>query len=171
MSRQEWNFLLSFVLDCQDISFQIFIYCSRFIYIRYSHSWHILCTWIDVISWIIAYQQFFFLNVHAVNRNIQFFGFESQRKVTASYVVVIGLGGVGSHAASLLLRSGVGKLLLVDFDQVSFLWLICLLMFYFLLFFLFGLQLICLFMFNISFSNWYNLKLLMFNLYPMPILW
>ena len=36
-----------------------------------------------------------------------------------SYVVIIGLGGVGSHAASMLLRSGVGKLLLVDFDQVS----------------------------------------------------
>ncbi|XP_054798253.1 tRNA threonylcarbamoyladenosine dehydratase 2 isoform X2 [Prosopis cineraria] len=54
-----------------------------------------------------------------LTRNIQFFGFESQRKVTASYVVVIGLGGVGSHAASMLLRSGVGKLLLVDFDQVS----------------------------------------------------
>ncbi|KAF7831131.1 tRNA threonylcarbamoyladenosine dehydratase 2-like [Senna tora] len=54
-----------------------------------------------------------------LTRNIQFFGFESQRKVSASYVVVIGLGGVGSHAASMLLRSGVGKLLLVDFDQVS----------------------------------------------------
>lgn len=52
-------------------------------------------------------------------RNIQFFGLESQQKVTASYVVVIGLGGVGSHAASMLLRSGVGRLLLVDFDQVS----------------------------------------------------
>lgn len=52
-------------------------------------------------------------------RNIQFFDLESQRKVTGSYVVVIGLGGVGSHAASMLLRSGVGKLLLVDFDQVS----------------------------------------------------
>jgi len=52
-------------------------------------------------------------------RNIQFFGFEAQQKVTASYVVVIGLGGVGSHAASMLLRSGVGRLLLVDFDQVS----------------------------------------------------
>jgi hypothetical protein len=38
--------------------------------------------------------------------------------VTASYVLVIGLGGVGSHAASMLLRSGVGRLLLVDFDQV-----------------------------------------------------
>lgn len=51
-------------------------------------------------------------------RNIQFFGFENQKKVVSSYVVVIGLGGVGSHAASMLLRSGVGKLLLVDFDQV-----------------------------------------------------
>ncbi|KAF9683851.1 hypothetical protein SADUNF_Sadunf04G0057000 [Salix dunnii] len=51
--------------------------------------------------------------------NIQFFGFEAQQKVTTSYVVVIGLGGVGSHAASMLLRSGVGRLLLVDFDQVS----------------------------------------------------
>ncbi|KAL4364705.1 hypothetical protein AHAS_Ahas07G0032800 [Arachis hypogaea] len=54
-----------------------------------------------------------------LTRNIQFFGSESQQKVSASYVVVIGLGGVGSHAASMLLRSGVGKLLLVDFDQVS----------------------------------------------------
>ncbi|CAA7035638.1 unnamed protein product [Microthlaspi erraticum] len=55
-----------------------------------------------------------------LTRNIQFFNLESQRKVTESYVVVIGLGGVGSHAASMLLRSGVGKLLLVDFDQVFY---------------------------------------------------
>ncbi|XP_073139163.1 tRNA threonylcarbamoyladenosine dehydratase isoform X2 [Henckelia pumila] len=54
-----------------------------------------------------------------LTRNIQFFGLEHQSKVTSSYVVVIGLGGVGSHAASMLLRSGVGRLLLVDFDQVS----------------------------------------------------
>ncbi|PON83179.1 Ubiquitin-activating enzyme E [Trema orientale] len=54
-----------------------------------------------------------------LTRNVQFFGLESQHKVTGSYVVVIGLGGVGSHAASMLLRSGVGRLLLVDFDQVS----------------------------------------------------
>ncbi|XP_076951441.1 uncharacterized protein LOC143624790 [Bidens hawaiensis] len=54
-----------------------------------------------------------------LTRNIQFFGFDGQQKVTKSYVVVIGLGGVGSHAASMLLRSGVGRLLLVDFDQVS----------------------------------------------------
>ncbi|KAL2935453.1 tRNA threonylcarbamoyladenosine dehydratase [Bienertia sinuspersici] len=54
-----------------------------------------------------------------LTRNIQFFGLDSQRKVSESFVVVIGLGGVGSHAASMLLRSGVGRLLLVDFDQVS----------------------------------------------------
>ncbi|CAN6198124.1 unnamed protein product [Urochloa humidicola] len=54
-----------------------------------------------------------------LTRNIQFFGMDSQKKVTESYVVIIGLGGVGSHAASMLLRSGVGRLLLVDFDQVS----------------------------------------------------
>ncbi|XP_020517827.1 tRNA threonylcarbamoyladenosine dehydratase isoform X1 [Amborella trichopoda] len=54
-----------------------------------------------------------------LTRNIQFFGLESQQKVTESFVVVIGLGGVGSHAAGMLLRSGVGRLMLVDFDQVS----------------------------------------------------
>lgn len=63
-------------------------------------------------------KHFFPWIVPAVTRNIQFFGFESQQKVSASYVVVVGLGGVGSHAASMLLRTGIGKLLLVDFDQV-----------------------------------------------------
>jgi tRNA A37 threonylcarbamoyladenosine dehydratase len=35
-----------------------------------------------------------------------------------SHVMVIGLGGVGSWAAESLARSGIGKLSLVDFDQV-----------------------------------------------------
>lgn len=52
-------------------------------------------------------------------RNSQFFGSEGQLKVHSAFVVVIGLGGVGSHAAAMLLRSGVTKLRLVDFDQVS----------------------------------------------------
>ena len=55
-------------------------------------------------------------------RNIQFFGLKSQCKVTSPYVVVVGFGGVGSHATFMLLRSGIGRLLLVDFDQV--LWLL-----------------------------------------------
>ncbi|KAK9844214.1 hypothetical protein WJX81_008230 [Elliptochloris bilobata] len=36
-----------------------------------------------------------------------------------AFVVVVGLGGVGSHAAHMLLRSGVGRLRLIDFDQVT----------------------------------------------------
>eukprot|EP00123_Amoebidium_parasiticum_P005604 comp16759_c0_seq1/m.15104 comp16759_c0_seq1/g.15104 ORF comp16759_c0_seq1/g.15104 comp16759_c0_seq1/m.15104 type:complete len:437 (-) comp16759_c0_seq1:289-1599(-) len=52
-------------------------------------------------------------------RNIKFFGEEGQLKVENSFVVVVGVGGVGSHAAHLLLRSGVGKIRVIDFDQVS----------------------------------------------------
>lgn len=49
-------------------------------------------------------------------------------------MVIIGLGGVGSHAASMLLRSGVGRLLLVDFDQVRLKALLLVLRFLLLLF-------------------------------------
>ncbi|CAL8471181.1 g10723 [Coccomyxa elongata] len=52
-------------------------------------------------------------------RNVQFFGRNAQERIMGSFVVVVGLGGVGSHAAHLLLRSGVGRLRLIDFDQVS----------------------------------------------------
>jgi hypothetical protein len=52
-------------------------------------------------------------------RNVQFFGKDAQARIAGSFVVVVGLGGVGSHAANLLLRSGVSKLRLVDFDQVT----------------------------------------------------
>lgn len=83
------------------------------------HGWNLLD--ISIFCWTSINQTVFGWNANAVTRNVQFFGFESQQKVTASYVVVIGLGGVGSHAASMLLRSGIGKLLLVDFDQVFFL--------------------------------------------------
>ncbi|PRW51003.1 NAD(P)-binding Rossmann-fold superfamily isoform 1 [Chlorella sorokiniana] len=54
-----------------------------------------------------------------LTRNVQFFGLEAQKRIGGSFVVVVGLGGVGSHAAHLLLRSGVGRLRLIDFDQVT----------------------------------------------------
>jgi tRNA A37 threonylcarbamoyladenosine dehydratase len=36
-----------------------------------------------------------------------------------AFVVVVGLGGVGSHAANMLVRSGIGRIRLIDFDQVT----------------------------------------------------
>ena len=42
-----------------------------------------------------------------------------KKHIADAFVVVVGLGGVGSHCASMLLRSGVRKLRVVDFDQVS----------------------------------------------------
>jgi tRNA A37 threonylcarbamoyladenosine dehydratase len=45
-------------------------------------------------------------------------GDAKMERLFASHVVVIGLGGVGSFAAESLLRSGVGRLTLVDFDRV-----------------------------------------------------
>ncbi|CAI6004886.1 unnamed protein product [Closterium sp. NIES-65] len=57
--------------------------------------------------------------VEQFTRNIQMFGLPGQLAVHRAFVVVVGLGGVGSHAAAALLRCGVGRLRLVDFDQVS----------------------------------------------------
>ena len=36
-----------------------------------------------------------------------------------SFVIVIGLGGVGSHCTSALARSGISRLRIIDFDQVT----------------------------------------------------
>ena len=44
---------------------------------------------------------------------------EGLSKVRASFVVVVGLGGVGSHAVAALARSGVGRIRIIDFDQVT----------------------------------------------------
>jgi len=48
-----------------------------------------------------------------------FYGEANQKQVESAFVIVVGLGGVGSHAAHMLARSGVGRLRLVDFDQVT----------------------------------------------------
>lgn len=45
-------------------------------------------------------------------------GDDKMEKLFATHVMVIGLGGVGSWAAESLARSGVGKITLVDFDEI-----------------------------------------------------
>ena len=52
------------------------------------------------------------------DRNARLLGVQGVEKLAASHVVVFGLGGVGSYAAEGLARSGVGRLTLVDFDDV-----------------------------------------------------
>ena len=52
-------------------------------------------------------------------RNIDLIGQEGFAALQKAFVIVFGLGGVGSHAASALARAGVGKIRLVDFDRLT----------------------------------------------------
>lgn len=45
-------------------------------------------------------------------------GDSAMKKLMQSHVMVLGLGGVGSWAAEMLVRSGVRKITLIDFDEV-----------------------------------------------------
>jgi len=54
-----------------------------------------------------------------LSRNAQFLGKEGQEKVEGSFVIVVGAGGVGSHCAHFLARSGVKKIRVIDFDNVT----------------------------------------------------
>ena len=52
------------------------------------------------------------------DRFIRLVGEENVKKLLGSHVVVFGLGGVGSYAVEGLARSAVGRLTIVDFDDV-----------------------------------------------------
>ncbi|KKA30889.1 hypothetical protein TD95_004548 [Thielaviopsis punctulata] len=52
-------------------------------------------------------------------RNRVFLGDDGLAKLRGSFVVVVGLGGVGSHCCTALARAGVAKIRLIDFDQVT----------------------------------------------------
>lgn len=52
-------------------------------------------------------------------RNRVFLKDEGLEKLRKSFVVVVGCGGVGSHCTAALARSGVSKIRLIDFDQVT----------------------------------------------------
>src|ERR1700733_6895511 len=45
-------------------------------------------------------------------------GDQNMEKLFGAHVMVSGLGGVGSWAAESLARSGIGRLTLVDFDEI-----------------------------------------------------
>ncbi len=53
------------------------------------------------------------------DRNILYWGAETQQKLNNKKVAVFGLGGVGGYCAEALTRAGINNLTLVDFDTVS----------------------------------------------------
>lgn len=55
----------------------------------------------------------------ALARNYAFFGEDKMAQIRDKFVVVVGVGGVGSAAAVMLVRSGIRKIRIIDFDQVS----------------------------------------------------
>lgn len=52
-------------------------------------------------------------------RNYAFLGKDGVEKFRSQNIIVVGAGGVGSWAATMLVRSGVGKIRIIDFDQVT----------------------------------------------------
>lgn len=52
-------------------------------------------------------------------RSLLFLGEERMRKLRDSGVIVIGLGGVGAYAAEMIVRAGVGKIVIIDSDVVT----------------------------------------------------
>ncbi|KAK1066877.1 hypothetical protein LTR33_011481, partial [Friedmanniomyces endolithicus] len=52
-------------------------------------------------------------------RNRVFLTDDGLAELRKAFVIVVGCGGVGSHATAALARSGCGRLRLIDFDQVT----------------------------------------------------
>jgi tRNA A37 threonylcarbamoyladenosine dehydratase len=59
------------------------------------------------------------LILEQLNRNRVFLTDDGLSKLRSAFVIIVGCGGVGSHATAALARSGVSKMRLIDFDQVT----------------------------------------------------
>ncbi|MEI8356451.1 MAG: ThiF family adenylyltransferase, partial [Deltaproteobacteria bacterium] len=56
--------------------------------------------------------------LHRFSRTELLVGSQNLEKLKNSTVAVFGLGGVGGYAAEALCRSGVGRIIIIDFDDV-----------------------------------------------------
>jgi len=54
-----------------------------------------------------------------LSRTEMILGAEAMKRLKASNVLVVGLGGVGAYAAEMICRAGVGKITIVDGDKVN----------------------------------------------------
>ena len=53
------------------------------------------------------------------DRSIRFFGHEGQERLATASVVVVGVGGLGTHVVQQLALLGVGKLTMVDDEELE----------------------------------------------------
>ena len=53
------------------------------------------------------------------DRNIRFFGKEGQDRLAATHVAVVGIGGLGTHVVQQLALLGVGRLTLIDPEELD----------------------------------------------------
>lgn len=54
-----------------------------------------------------------------LKRNYEFFNETSMEKIKNAFVCVVGIGGVGSHSVMTLIRSGVQRIRVIDYDIVT----------------------------------------------------
>ncbi|GAI63328.1 unnamed protein product, partial [marine sediment metagenome] len=57
--------------------------------------------------------------LHQFSRNELAIGKEGLKRLSESTVAILGIGGVGSFAVEALARSGVGRLILIDKDDID----------------------------------------------------
>ncbi len=53
------------------------------------------------------------------DRNIRFFGTEGQHKLADAHVAIVGVGGLGTHVVQQLTLLGVGRLTLIDHEELD----------------------------------------------------
>lgn len=53
------------------------------------------------------------------DRVISLVGSDKFTKINNSCIMVVGLGGVGGYSVECLVRSGIGKIILIDFDKID----------------------------------------------------
>lgn len=53
------------------------------------------------------------------DRNIRFFGKEGQQRLAETHVVIVGVGGLGTHVVQQLSLLGVGRLTLIDDEEID----------------------------------------------------
>ncbi|MDE2823495.1 MAG: ThiF family adenylyltransferase, partial [Chloroflexota bacterium] len=53
------------------------------------------------------------------DRNVRFFGVEGQDRLSAASVAVVGIGGLGTHVVQQLALLGVGRVVLIDDEEVD----------------------------------------------------